>query len=521
MKKRMYALFMALILVIAMMAPAAADEPTTGTITVKNATPTKTYNIYKVFDAAQSGDKINYTITSTSEWYTAVSTSELFTLVPTTTENVYQVQVNELKADGETAITDTDLLNFVKNNATGKTVTATKNAVGTEVKFTNADFGYYYVTTNNGSNVTISNMTENVTIIDKNDVPSWNPPTPGADEDGKFVADEIESQGVKMAGTFTKANDASIGDVVYFEILAHVPTFNADNEVVTYTFTDTLQNGFTYVSGSLKGVIEGTSASGDAVKFELSSDDLTVSGQNITVSYKIDDYSSYPANADLTITYTTLLDEDAVFDNVNVANMTWTQIPYDPNEPSVTPTPSTPSVTPPPSETDTYTYGFGLQKYKDSVADANKLTGATFTLYDAATGGNQINLVKVADGQYRVASQTEIAATGFKSAVIEAGHATVFGLDAGTYYLQEETAPDGYNRLKSRQEVVITAGESGNVLTTGDDAGFVEDDVEIINKAGTILPETGGVGTTIFTVVGIALMLGAVVLLVTKKRVNR
>ncbi len=517
----MYALFMALILVIAMMAPAAADGTTTGTITVKNATPTKTYSIYKVFDAEQSGDKINYSIDSNSEWYSAVNSSELFTLVPTTTTGVYQVQVNEFKADGVTAITDTDLLNFVKNNASGKTVTATKTALGTEVKFENADFGYYYVTTNNGSNVTISNMTANVTIIDKNDVPSWNPPTPGDEEEGKFVADEIENDGVKMAGTFTKANDASIGDVVYFEILAHVPTFNADNEVVTYTFTDTLADGFTYVDGTLKGVIEGTGANGDAVKFALVSSDLTVSGQNITITYAIDDYSGYPADADLTITYTTLLDEDAVFDNVNQANMTWTQIPYDPNEPSVTPTPTTPTVTPPPSETDTYTYGFGLQKYKDSVADANKLTGATFTLYDAETNGNKINLVKVDDGEYRVASKEEAEATGFTSAVIEAGHATVFGLDEGTYYLQEETAPDGYNRLKSRQEVVITAGENGNVVTTGTNAGFVENDVNIINKAGTILPETGGVGTTIFTVVGIALMLGAVVLLVTKKRVNR
>lgn len=148
------------------------------------------------------------------------------------------------------------------------------------------------------------------------------------------------------------------------------------------------------------------------------------------------------------------------------------------------------------------------------------LNGAKFELHDAQTAGNKIDLVKVSDGVYRVATATEKGAEGFTSAVIEAGKATVKGLDAGTtYWLEETEAPAGYNKLAGRVEVKI---ENTNLTTTmtGDTWAQGNGGVQITNNSGALLPSTGGMGTTIFYVLGSVLVLGAVVLLVTKKRMS-
>ena len=153
-------------------------------------------------------------------------------------------------------------------------------------------------------------------------------------------------------------------------------------------------------------------------------------------------------------------------------------------------------------------FGFNVQKYKESVADANKLTGAKFKLYDAATDGNEIPVVKVSDGVYRVAVAGE---TGVE---IEAGAAQIFGLDEKTYYLEETVAPAGYNILTERVAVAIVAD-------TVNADGILNSKINVINNAGALLPSTGGMGTTLFYVIGGLLVVCAAVLLVTRKRMRR
>ena len=129
-----------------------------------------------------------------------------------------------------------------------------------------------------------------------------------------------------------------------------------------------------------------------------------------------------------------------------------------------------------------------------------ELTGAQFTLWDAAEDGNQIYVAKQSEGVYYVTAEAN-------DTVIEAGTATILGLDAKAYYFQEEVAPTGYNKLSERQ--------SANVS--------IEDvaEVEVINKAGVELPETGAFGTTMFYVVGVLAILGAGVFMVTNKRIAK
>lgn len=162
-------------------------------------------------------------------------------------------------------------------------------------------------------------------------------------------------------------------------------------------------------------------------------------------------------------------------------------------------------------------HGFTVKKIDgndvtEGMTDADKaaltaLTGAEFSLWSAETGGEQIALVKLADGIYRPATAEEKAAEGFTSAVIEAGEATINGLADGTYYLQEDKAPEGYNELTARVQVTVSA-----------DTAAVGVDLTVANNQGTQLPSTGGIGTTIFYIAGGVLVLAAIIVLIAKRR---
>ena len=115
---------------------------------------------------------------------------------------------------------------------------------------------------------------------------------------------------------------------------------------------------------------------------------------------------------------------------------------------------------------------------KDAV---ETLTGAEFSLWTALTGGTQIPIIKVSDGMYRVAKPAEATADGFVRAVIAAGQAQVKGLENKTYYLQEEKAPDGYNKLTARVEVTPDANTEITRV--------------VENSQGQTFPSTGGIGT--------------------------
>ena len=97
------------------------------------------------------------------------------------------------------------------------------------------------------------------------------------------------------------------------------------------------------------------------------------------------------------------------------------------------------------------------------------------------------------------------------------GKFTIKGLDSATYYLTEKEAPAGYNKLAG--PVTITISDTGVVNGTTDAPQGV-DEVKVLNQSGTELPSTGGMGTTIFYVLGSILVIGAAVLLVTRKRMS-
>lgn len=217
-----------------------------------------------------------------------------------------------------------------------------------------------------------------------------------------------------------------------------------------------------------------------------------VSGYTFVIEFKNEYIVTLPKNTVITVTYSAILNENAVVEgegNPNVLDLAY----GDTNTPK--------------KKTITYSYAFDVIKIDGK--EKTQLTGAEFRLYDAKTGGNEIKVVLVdaTSNTYRVARANENGVT------IKAGKATILGLDAGTYYLEEVVAPTGYNKLTSRVEIIISKINS--------DKTFSRFSTNVENYTGSKLPETGGIGTTLFLTLGSILVIGFGLLLVTKLRVYK
>lgn len=212
------------------------------------------------------------------------------------------------------------------------------------------------------------------------------------------------------------------------------------------------------------------------------------------------------AGTQIVVTYTAVLTADAKVGRTNPnTNKTWLEYGDDNKTTS--------------DEAKVYTYQFQLVKTDEGSLPAGTpemvyqiLEGAEFRLYDAETGGNEIQFVKEDEGVYRVATKEEQD----KTVVIEAGSPILKGLDKKTYWLEETKAPKGFNKLTERVEVQIT----GDNLATGLGQEYKGSlgGVQVVNHAGTMLPFTGGMGTTIFYVLGICLIIGSAIVLVLRRR---
>ena len=180
--------------------------------------------------------------------------------------------------------------------------------------------------------------------------------------------------------------------------------------------------------------------------------------------------------------------------------------------------------------TTTYVWGMGVRKYTDlgSGKEDTPLADAEFQLYKM--DGETKKYAKFAEtgtntSIYKLTGWDADASNAAKVKTPASGNIQFEGLDAGTYYLEETKAPTGYNKLTAPITVVIsstlpTTGGTASYTVTADGATTTDYTVRVENKAGTVLPSTGGMGTTLFYVIGGGLMVAAIVLLVTKKRME-
>jgi len=288
----------------------------------------------------------------------------------------------------------------------------------------------------------------------------------------KVVVKTFKDEKIKEKNEFpaiTKSVDpktAAIGDTVTFTVEVTIPaTVSAKDIVIEDTADAGLSLDTAVTVAGAEGFTSTTIASG---KITIPAETVAKNaGKTVTLTYKA------------TVTADIITDATAA---VNSADNTVVLKYSDFTSKEATATVST----------------FAVKVKKVDENDA-ALDGAEFTLWDAAEGGNKITVSKQSDGVYYVDPEG--------SDVIEAGTATIVGLDATAYYFQEDVAPTGYNKLAARE----AANVSGEDVT----------EVKVVNKAGVELPETGAFGTTMFYVVGVLAILGAGVFMVTNKRIAK
>ena len=470
-------ILLALAMVLGIAATAFA-EGETGSITINDAAVGQTYTIYQILDLESYNNEAGaYAYKATTAWNTFINSGAI---KGTYVEVDAQGYVT-WKGDADAAAFAKLAQKYAKDNSIANQ--GSVEATTTTVSFNGLDLGYYLVDTTLGTLCSLDTTNPDVVMEEKNEVPT-----------------NVKTVEEDSTGNYGENNDADIGQTVNFK-----STITAQPGAENYVFHDKMSAGLTY--GSVTGItLNGTAV--DASNYTVTAP--AADGDTFDVTFTQAFCDTLKANDQIVISYTATLNENAkvgIEGNPNESKLSY----GDKGDAS-----HTPSGTTPPSTTKTYTWDVDVFKYTMNGETEKALAGATFTLSKNADGPNPIALVSEGNNVYRVAKTGETG-TVTEITTDATGKFTIKGLDADTYYLTETAAPAGYNKLAAPVTIVI--GENGVVNGTTEAPQGV-DKVKVLNQSGTELPSTGGIGTTIFYIVGGVLVVGAVVLLVTKKRMN-
>ena len=565
------AVLMAMTMILSMSMTAfaadAADAPK-GTLTVNNTVEGKTLDLYQIFTATKSGENVAYTLNSAYEGFfknnTRIPGSESLT-GEALSEAAYNYVKEQVGANGEAATAKTfakDVLGWILDSKNHITATKTVNTTATSTVVSDLAYGYYLVypkgatdtstAPGNGNqtytsaaslvNITADtatiNMKSNYPTVDKKIIPaqSGSGITVGAIVDASWdgshqmeLDDENNPEDTIAPHSESdekKAGDFGIGDTVTYQLTSKVPDMTGYNSY-TFKFSDTLSKGL-----DLKEVlsVKVGNTTLTAKKSGTNTYALAYDQAKRTLTVTLNDfYNSYKNHTGETITvvYTATLNKDAVIGmnpNTNKAVVEYS------NDPTTGGT-----GTSEPSIVDVHTFDFTIYKYylkdQNNKEDKTALAKAEFELYKGNTEGTaadeqaKVNIVDEGEGVYRQATADEAKATGFTSAKIVSdadGKVLVKGLDAGTYYLRETKAPEGYNKLLSDIKVEIKANydpKTGKLTsysvdytyngttTTGKEIKDTKTSPEVAveNKTGAQLPSTGSKGALMVTLAGIVL----------------
>ena len=496
--RKLASLLLALVMVFALATTAFAQDVTvtggTGSITISNAAKGETYTIYKLFDATVNAD-------GSSIAYTGTIPASLSTYF-TADKNGY-ISATADATDGENM--SEGLKAALKTWTATATAAKTAESDGSALNFKELAYGYYVVTTTQGDMlISVDSTMPNATIVDKNSS------TP---KDLSKTADN---------------KDVSIGDTVTYTVSFKTSNYygagTEAKEIVSYTIEDTLPE-------FLKDVTV-TSIIVDNDGSDTTTDDrATVTAQFVDKKIVIDWYDEaksqfkYDNGATITIAYTAVVTDKAAIDgngNTNKVTVTWTTKGGDEPGPDKVE-----------KEETIYTYAIALKKVNNKGV---ALPGAVFEFpfYVKSTAD-------ATDGAYIYAGTDPGTGLTNRITTPDSGVIVVKGVKTGNYVITEVKAPDGYNKLTD--PVTVEAAKIGSTFTQTtvyldkdgnitnketDKITEVKVDIEkiaassvvVVNKAGTELPSTGGMGTTIFYILGSILVVAAVVLLVTKKRMS-
>lgn len=533
--KRIVSLALAIMMVLTMTLGVSASSTTTETtytITIDNDKPGHTYQVYQIF----SGDLSEGTLSNIT-WGTGVDDENLLgaltandsDLIRTAFANCEDAADVAKVLEGKTDNSDTNKVfmeafaSVVGANLGTAAGTASMAADATDVSYaiSGLSAGYYLIKDSDDTlegaydahTDLILRLAEDVTVTPKSGVPTL-----------------IKKVKENSTDAWQDAADAAINEDVEFKLTGTMPSALDTYATYSYTFHDNLSDGLTLNAASIKVMIGDTDVTSsftkttnnltDGCDFELSCADVK--------EIKDDDNKDIVnKDTEIVVTYTAKLNENAVIAGVGNPNTAYLEFSNNPNGKGTGKTPEDKVVV--------FTYELVANKVDGSNSDA-ALAGAKFTLYKKGTGADN-NTTWTIVGAEQGNGTTDTAFT-FK------------GLDAGEYKLSETKTPQGYNtaddiifkivaaydttsddpkltglEVQDEQRNVISQGDNATftVNTTGDDADKQYGNIttKIQNMKGSTLPSTGGMGTTLFYVVGAILAVGAAVLLVAKRRMSR
>ena len=471
--KRVTSSLLALALLLALAGTAVAEDK--GSITIDNAIVGKTYTIYRIFDLNSHNtdySAINYTV---SEKWTAFFAEGAPGRTYVDIDKTYGYVV--WKTGASPANFAAAAMKFAADKGIAHDGQA--GATSSIVKFDDLALGYYLVQSDLGALCSLDTTMPNVTIKEKNSEST--------------VDKQVQED---STGDYGDHNDADIGQTVNFRTTIYV----VDGDPKNYVLHDTMSAGLTFDPASVAVTIGQQKLAKDT-DYTLVTSGLT-DGCTFEVQFK--DGVLKP-NDVVEVAYSAEVNEYAVIGgtgNDNKTHLTYSDTPKSTGE----------------RLTKTYVWQFDVFKYAMRDGQEIPLAGAQFVLYK--TVNDEKFYAQAANGKITGWTDDKEKATVFETP--DNGKFVIAGLDADTYYLEEIKAPDGYNQLKDPVKVVITATIAGDktgraTITYNETATGT---VRIENQTGVELPSTGGIGTTVFYVIGGLLMGVAVVLLVTRKKMS-
>lgn len=490
--KRFMALFAALALVLAMAVPAFAEgsttsATTTGRIVISNALPNTTYKAYKMFELsynpAEGTKPAAYTYKVVSDWanfFKAGATGASYIPVDATTgyagEPTFETNSTEAAdfAKAALAYATTNNIAATKEESAGS---AAEGVTTVTVTMSGLELGYYLVDTNAGALCSLGTTDYTAEIREKNEVPSVDKKT------------KVDNEG------WADENYQQIGKVVEFKTTIH-----AKKGAQKYVLHDTMTDGLTF-NGRVRVKVDNVDlTAGTDYTFTTETSDNCAFHVELADSY----CNSITNDKDIEVYYSATVNKKAVKTS-GETNETW--LDYGESHETTK------------DSTTTKTYQFDLVKYTKVDGTKHLLDGAEFKLYEDEGKTAAVKFVyDDTTKTYRVADSSE---TGNETIKVKGGKVTLTGLKKKTYYLEETQEPQGYNKLNELQTVNL--GENGfepkaSVDTTN--KTYTSGGYGVENNAGTTLPTTGGIGTTIFYLIGGGLMVAAAVLLIAKKRME-
>ena len=592
--KKLISILLVMAMVVSLSVAAFADE-NTGSITITNATIDETYELYRIFDASISKDAngdtnaVSYTVKD-SQFFEALFGAD------GTAENTYfTYNANTGTVTKKENVNDSELIKYLTDLvATGNfQEDASIKATSDEVKFEDIPYGYYLITSTLGTTVTINSNTPDVSVIDKNQKPGSGFDKlvqSGVDDEGNPIWADSNTANIGDQITYKIEFEATNYDgdkkIKYYQVHDEKgEAIWADFESFeVYVGGVKLERGY-YLSqggentgnleflGDWSGVADADKTRDNAQwylvhlgydKFRVtipwleghSIQDVTNDAGDViaySVNFAEDAASKFDSPINVVVTYDAVLEANASIgatthgNRYNRANASWTS-EYE--------TGSTGT-----EEVVTYVYGIGL--LKDDIATGVNLAGAKFRIYTDAECTQPVFVIPTdVKGVYMVDSLgraiTDVSGTGkttsrelfadYLDGYLEDGKLqdnyvvsqvngklAILGLEAGTYYLKEVEAPDGYNALT--QPIDIKAGEGispfiifadhlGNVADIQTEDGVhTEHRLDLThtvvhNSKGVVLPSTGGEGTFWLITIGTMLAICFAVFLITHKKMT-